>query len=105
MVGAAAAIAESYGCAPEQVWVTWDEIAPGMYVEGSKVGQQQPLETHPPIGELIAFEGKSDAVIASVLAAAAGALTQALGIPGNVFITYREAKSGQVIAGDGGVRR
>ena len=75
------------------------------YVEGSKAAQHQPSESHPPIGELIAFEGKSPAVIEAVLEAAAAALTESLGVPGNVFLTYREARAGQTIAGDAVIRR
>lgn len=105
MTDAAAAVAAAYGCAASQVWVTWEEIAPGRYVEGPRPASLQPEGTHPPIVEVLCFEGKSPAVKEAVLTAAAKALTTALGIPGNVFITYREAKSGEVMAGDGIVRR
>ncbi len=94
-----------YGCKPEQVWATWEEIKPGFFVEGANSVDQQPATTHPPVGELICFEGKSADVLEKVLIAAGTVLSRELGIPGNIFITYREAKSGQVIAGNGIIRR
>ncbi len=99
------AISEAYGCDPKQVWATWQELSPGFYVEGSNNADIQPESTHPPIGELICFEGKSLPEIERVLKVASSTLSKELGIPGNIFITYREAKSGQVIAGDGVIRK
>lgn len=43
------AISEVYGCKPENVWCTWEEIKPGYYVEGEAEEKIQPQETHPPI--------------------------------------------------------
>lgn len=99
------AIAEAYGCDPKHVWVTWQELSSGFYVEGNNSEDSQPENTHPPIGELICFEGKSSEDIEKVLQAAATTLSKELGIPNNIFITYREAKSGQVVAGNGVVRK
>lgn len=99
------AISEAYGCHPHQVWSTWEEISPGHYIEGENEAREQPAETHPPICELICFEGKSEEEIEKVLTVAANTLSEALGISGNIFITYREAKSGRVIAGNGIVRK
>lgn len=99
------AIAEAYGCEPRQVWATWEEIAPGFYVEGAESAKQQPAGSHPPIGTLVCFEGKSEEVIEKVLLAAAGTLSRELGIPGNIFLRYEEARSGRVIAGNGIIRK
>lgn len=98
-------ISEAYGCDPQKVWATWDEIQTGFYIEGTESADKQPEQSHPPIGELICFEGKPAEVIEKVLLAAATTLSRELNIPGNIFITYREAKSGQVIAGNGVVRK
>ena len=95
------AISDVYGCSPEHVWVTWQEIQPGLYVEGEKSVDIQPENTHPPICELICFEGKSSDEIEKVLSITASTLSRELGIENNIFITYREVKSGQVIAGNG----
>lgn len=98
------AVAEAYGCAPDQVWATWETIEPGLYVEGETAADIQPPDTHPPLATLICFEGRSPDDIERLLATAAETLTAALGIPGNIFMEYREARSGRVIAGDGVVR-
>jgi hypothetical protein len=102
---ACVAIAQAYGCRPEHVWATWEEIRPGRYVEGGSAARTQPDDTHPPIAQLICLEGKSAEEIERVLVAGARALAEALGIPGNVFMTYVEAASGTVVAGDGAVWR
>lgn len=99
------AIAEVYRCGPEHVWSTLEWLEPGHYAEGGKAADLQPEATHPPIGELICFEGKSADDIEAVLLAAAKAVGDALGVGDNVFLTYREAKSGEVVAGNGIVRR
>jgi hypothetical protein len=105
LIAACRAIAEAGGYEPHHVWGTWEELPPGRYVEGVNPASQQPTETHPPIVSLMAFEGCEPAEIEAMLTAAARALSETLGIPGNIFIHYSEAKSGQVIAGDGIVRR
>lgn len=100
----ALAISEAYGCQPSQVWATWQELDYNYYVEGDASVNSQPNTTHPPICELLCFEGKSSEEIEKVLEAAAITLSRELNIPNNIFMTYREAKSGQVIAGNGVVR-
>ena len=72
-----AAIARVYGCDLHQVWATWEEIKPGYYCEGDIEKNQQLKTTHPPICEIICFEGKKP----------------------------NEVKSGRVIAGNGIVRK
>ena len=98
-------IAEVYGCASEQVWATWETIEPGLYVEGETAADEQPAASHPPIARLVCFEGKSSEAIERLLSTAADTLSKALGMPGNIFMEYHEAKSGRVIAGDGVVRK
>ena len=105
LIATCEAIAKAYDCKPDQVWATWEEIKPGMYVEGANPADVQPDSTHPPIAEMICFEGRSPGQIEELLTIAASALSRGLGIPDNIFMTYREAKSGQVIAGDGIIRK
>lgn len=105
LADACRAISDACGCKLESVWATWEEIKPGFYFEGANGAELQHRETHPPIAELICFEGKNDGEIEKILKAAAEALSEGLGIPNNIFMTYREAKSGRVIAGDGVIRR
>ena len=76
-----------------------------MYVEGLESADQQPAESHPPIAELICMYGRTPGQIEDLLLAASGALSRTLGFEGNIFMTYREAKSGQVVAGNGIVRK
>lgn len=99
------AISEFVGCDPKQVWATWELLEPGYYLEGGREALEQPSSTHPPICELICFEGSSDEEIEKLLEITAGTLSRELGIEGNIFMTYKEAKSGKVIAGDGIVRK
>lgn len=101
----ALAIAEAYGCEAQHVWITWEEIKPGFYLEGDSAALAQPLETHPPIARLTCFEGKSSEQIEKVLIAASKTLAGELELKDNMFISYHEAKSGQVIAGNGIVRK
>jgi hypothetical protein len=99
------AIAEAYGCKSEQVWATWEEIKSGLYVEGENPADTQPSDSHPPVAQLTCFEGKSAVEIENILTAAASTLSESLGIPNNIFMTYHEAKSRQVVAGNGIVRK
>ena len=98
-------IADCYGCKPEHVWATWEELKPGFYVEGNSSVEVQPKNTHPPIATLTCFEGKSPEKIEELLLIASKTLSKELGIEGNIFMTYHEAKSGEVVAGDGIVRK
>ncbi|MEQ1877854.1 MAG: hypothetical protein ABL958_14525 [Bdellovibrionia bacterium] len=102
---ACAAVAKAYGCETSNVWANWVDIKPGHYVEGDHAAFMQPEKHHPPIAELICFEGKSQEVIEACLLAFSGALTEGLGIPDNIFLTYTEAKSGRTVSGNGKIRR
>lgn len=99
------AIADAYGCEPRQVWGQWIELEPGRYLEGDVPADQQPADTHPPVARLLCFEGRSPDVISTVLEVGGRAIAEGLGIPGNIFVEYVEARSGRVIAGNGIVRR
>lgn len=99
------AIAEVYGCEPSQVWATWTPIDPGFYFEGEKGPMAQPRLSHPPICELICFEGKSPDEVSELLLVASKTLSRGLGMEDNIFMTYREARSGEVVAGNGVVRK
>ena len=99
------AIAEVCNCDPKHVWSTWAELESGCYVEGDRESVQQPHDTHPPICELICFEGHDQDKIEQILKVTASTLGEELGIENNVFVYYREVKSGQVVTGDGIVRK
>ncbi len=99
------AIASFYNCDPSQVWATWEEIKPGFYVEGEQGAELQPQSTHPPIAQLTCFEGSSDKDIEELLKVASSTLSEALSIGDNIFMTYHEAQSGKVVAGNGIVKK
>lgn len=86
--------------APHHVWATWNDIEPGLYVEGDNPARIQPYDTHPPLVDVTAFEGRSSSQIEEVLECIGNALSRALQIEdGNVFITYSEALSGRIYTG------
>jgi hypothetical protein len=98
-------MARAWGCDLRHCWATWVEIAPGHYADGAALADTQPDGTHPPIADLICFEGGDAERIARTLEETGRALSEGLGIPGNIFIRYVEARSGEVIDGAGIVRR
>jgi phenylpyruvate tautomerase PptA (4-oxalocrotonate tautomerase family) len=102
---ATSAIATECGCPLDHVWVTWEEISAGFYFEGHTSQNRQPLKTHPPICELVCFEGADQAKIERMLVQLSRAMESALHLEANIFISYRELKAGQVIAGNGAIRR
>ena len=99
MSGLCIDVAKVYGCSPGQVWATWTWIEPGHYVEGDQKAMVQPEDTHPPIVNITAFEGKSETEIKTVLKCISDSLSGGLNLDGNLFITYTEARSGRVFAG------
>ena len=99
------AIAEHCKCQPSNVWIIWEELKPNSYFEGAQPAQEQPDNTHPPLAELTCFEGLSPAAIEELLAITAKTLCESLKLKNNIFISYHEVKSGQVIAGDSVVRK
>ena len=98
-------IAKFYECEPQHVWATWEEIKDGLYIEGETSASSQPKNTHPPIATLTCFEGSSKAKIEGLLLIASKTLSRELDLGENIFITYHEAKSGEVVAGNGVVRK
>ena len=83
-----------------QVWATWQWIEPKFYVEGDVPAVVQPTDTHPPLVNIIAYQGRSPEMIKQVLESIADTLCTQLGTePGNAFITYTEATSGRVYTG------
>jgi hypothetical protein len=97
-------LATVYGCEPRSFWGTWQTIEAGNYVEGDIPAKVQPIDSHPPIVNLVCSEGKSPELIENLLTRCADVLSEELGIAGNVFITYTEARSGQLYMG-GAVRK
>lgn len=87
------------------VWATFVPLAPGHYVEGENAAMGGERDTHPPLVELIAFEGRSEAMITAMLETTARHLAAGFRLePGNVYVSFTEARSGRVHTG-GQVRR
>ena len=89
-------LAEMMDIPKRQVWGTWEDIEPGSYVEGDVAADTQPENSHPPIVNVIAFEGRSPDLIRRALNCVAESLGEKLGVGENIFIRYTEAKSGRV---------
>jgi phenylpyruvate tautomerase PptA (4-oxalocrotonate tautomerase family) len=100
------ALADLLGEEPSETWATWDEIPPGRYVEGGDAPALQPAATHPPLVEVIAFEGRPPDLVERVLTTVAEVLESELRLErGNVFVRYVEAASGRLYTGGAVVGR
>jgi phenylpyruvate tautomerase PptA (4-oxalocrotonate tautomerase family) len=94
------ALAEVLSEEPTGTWATWQEIAPGRYAEGGDAPAFQPAATHPPLVELLAFEGRPPELVERMLETVAEVLVRELELePGNVFVRYVEATSGRLYTG------
>jgi hypothetical protein len=83
-----------------QVWATWQTIEPGLYVEGGVAAELQPDKTHPPIVNLIAFEGRPQALMEKVVERAAEILSSELQLgQGNIYMHLTETLSGRTYTG------
>ncbi len=101
----ALALAPIMGVPPRAVFVTWQEIPPDHYAEGDTLASTQPRDTHPPLVELHAWQGRSPETIETALTAIVTVLEEDLSLgTGNVFAFYTELTSGRVFTG-GRVRR
>ena len=81
-------------------WATWEELEPGRYSEGGDAPGEQPRETHPPLVSLVAFEGRPSELVERMLTCVADTLVRELDLaPGNVFVTYDEARAGRIYTG------
>lgn len=105
MSKATTAVAAVLGIDARRVWATWTEVEPGLFVEGDVVAQVQPQTTHPPIVDIIAFEGRPPELVERIVRAVVDALGEGLSLPAsNLFVTYSEARSGRLWTG-GTLRR
>ena len=87
-------------------WATWESLEPGRYSERGSAPLEQPRDTHPRLVTVLAFEDRPSEVVERVLVRVADVLARELRLePGNVFVTYEEARSGCVYDGGSVVRR
>jgi phenylpyruvate tautomerase PptA (4-oxalocrotonate tautomerase family) len=94
------AVARAANMPAHHIWATWNELKPGHFVEADKPADTIGEATHPPLVEVIAYEGKSADAIEKILTAVADTLVAELQLaPGNVFITYTEARANKTYTG------
>ena len=93
-------VADAVDFPKHQIWASWEELLPGHYVEGDNGADKQPPQTHPPLVEILAFAGRSQEFIETILKTTADILAQELELHSNVFVTYVEAQSGRVFDGE-----
>jgi phenylpyruvate tautomerase PptA (4-oxalocrotonate tautomerase family) len=94
------ALAELLGEEPSGSWATWHEIPPGRYAEGGDAPAFQPAATHPPLVELVAFEGRAPELVQRMLETVAEVLARELELEaGNVFVRYVEVSGGRLFTG------
>lgn len=99
----AAAVAPSLGVPADRVFAVHQTLT--AFADGDRLATAHGQGTHPPLIDIAAFAGRSDAQIESALRAAAAVVTAALGVePDNAFVTYTEIARGRVLTG-GAVRR
>lgn len=93
-------VADGLGLPENQLWATWHELKSDHYVEGGKSVSEQPTSTHPPLVEIVALEGKSQAEIEKMMKLVASNLAELLKIDSeNIFISYRETLKGKTMSG------
>jgi phenylpyruvate tautomerase PptA (4-oxalocrotonate tautomerase family) len=95
-------LAAAVGIPEKQIWATWEVIEERHYVEGRNDMPDQPPTTHPPLVRILAYQGRSEDTIRTMLETVARSVTDALGLEeGNAFVVYEELKAGRVYsAGD-----
>jgi phenylpyruvate tautomerase PptA (4-oxalocrotonate tautomerase family) len=103
---AAAAAALTHAVAAELdedsagTWVVWRTLDAGAYAEGGDAPATQPPATHPPLVQVVAYEGRTPELVERVLVAVADTLVRELGLaPGNVFVRWAEATAGRLYTG------
>ena len=101
----ALAVAKAIGVPSQKVYCTWNEIGKNHYAAGELAVAMQPDDSHPPVVRLTLFEGRTPALIEAAINAIAEELQKAMKTSEkNAFISYAEAKSGQIFTG-GQVKR
>jgi len=92
-------VADELGIDENKVWATWQELQPEYYVEGSKTFNEQPTSTHPPLVEVLGFEGKKSHEIEKILNTIAKNLSELFKVdPENIFISYKECLKGKTFS-------
>ena len=92
-----AEFAAGAGVDEQHVTVTWQTFEPGHYASAGETATAQPVGSHPVLVELLAPDSNSGARIEQMLQVVAAAVAAQAGVePGNVFVHFHPARSGQV---------
>ena len=91
------ALASGMECDPAVVWAVWRGVDAGGYVVRGHAPLTQPQESHDPIVRIMAYEGRSDEVIARTVEGVGRTVAGCLGLEAsNVFVWYEELRAGRV---------
>jgi phenylpyruvate tautomerase PptA (4-oxalocrotonate tautomerase family) len=98
---AAAAVSEAIAVAAQRpatdIYVIWEDIAPGHYAIGQATPASQPAETHPPLVEISGTAGRAPEAREAIMRAAADAVAAQVGVTAaNVRVLYVEAPRGTI---------
>jgi phenylpyruvate tautomerase PptA (4-oxalocrotonate tautomerase family) len=87
----------AFHCAPENIWVTFQALPSGHYVQGDSRAEHPDGQTHPPLVILRAQTGRSAAQRDGLVRAIGDALARAFQIPAaQVWIHYQEMNPADV---------
>ena len=93
-------VAGALGEEPRGTCVVWRTVDARGYSEGGDAPAVQPAATHPPLVEVIAYEGRPADLIGRILVAVADTLAGELRLDaGNVFVRWIEAAPGRLYTG------
>jgi phenylpyruvate tautomerase PptA (4-oxalocrotonate tautomerase family) len=85
---------------PRGTWVVWRTLGAGEYSEGGEAPAAQPSSTHPPLVEVVGYEGRPPELVEQVLVAVADTLADELRLDrGNVFVRWVDATAGRLYTG------
>ncbi len=80
-------------CATSNIWVMFEALPPGSYLQGDAPATTLQATTHPPVVIVRAQAGRSTAERDAFAAAVAAAVGRALGVPAeNVWLHYQEMR-------------
>ncbi len=90
--------ARALGCPKSNIWVVFQPIAPGHYVQGEGAPARAPQpDSHPPCIILRAQVGRTQAERSALVSAVAAAVGRGLSVPAeNVWVYYEEMRSEDV---------
>jgi phenylpyruvate tautomerase PptA (4-oxalocrotonate tautomerase family) len=89
--------AEAIAISVDQIYITWEYLAPGYYVHQGRAAGLQEDNTHPVLVELITPDIFSQTRIELMLSKIAEAICRRIHVPiENIFVTHQEVRSGRV---------